>query len=110
MADRGLVLVTGGTGYIASFCIAQLLNEGWRVRATLRDRAREAEARAAVGRASNALDHLSFAVADLGADAGWAEAAEGAAFVLHVASPVPAVNPKDDDELVRPARTAPCGC
>jgi nucleoside-diphosphate-sugar epimerase len=29
---RGLVLVTGGSGYIAGYCIAQLLSEGWRVR------------------------------------------------------------------------------
>jgi nucleoside-diphosphate-sugar epimerase len=104
MADRGLVLVTGGTGYIAGFCIAQLLNEGWRVRATLRNPAREAEARAAIGRAAGGLDKLSFVVADLDKDAGWAEAARGVDYVLHVASPLPAVNPKDDDELVRPAR------
>jgi nucleoside-diphosphate-sugar epimerase len=26
----GLVLVTGGSGYIAGYCIAQLLSDGWR--------------------------------------------------------------------------------
>ena len=42
--------------------------------------------------------------ADLNSDAGWASAVAGADYVLHVASPVPTVDPKNDDELVRPAR------
>jgi dihydroflavonol-4-reductase len=42
--------------------------------------------------------------ADLNSDVGWADAVTGADYVLHVASPVPTVDPKSDDELVRPAR------
>jgi dihydroflavonol-4-reductase len=41
---------------------------------------------------------------DLNSDVGWADAVAGADYVLHVASPVPTVDPKSDDELVRPAR------
>jgi dihydroflavonol-4-reductase len=104
MADAGMVLVTGGSGYVASFCIGQLLNEGWRVRTTVRSLIREAEVRATIGRLTGALDALSFAAADLNADAGWREAAEGCQGVLHVASPLPLANPKSDDELVKPAR------
>jgi dihydroflavonol-4-reductase len=69
--DKGLVLVTGGSGYIAAFCIAQLLNAGWRVRTTVRSLAREAEVRQAIGKLADAGARLSFAAADLGADAGW---------------------------------------
>ena len=28
-SNRGLVLVTGGSGYVAGYCIAELLNNGW---------------------------------------------------------------------------------
>ncbi len=47
---------------------------------------------------------LSFAAADLMSDAGWPEAVSGCDFVLHVASPFPLKLPKNDDELVIPAR------
>jgi dihydroflavonol-4-reductase len=100
----GLVLVTGGSGYIAGYCIAQLLSEGWRVRTTVRNLARAEEARATIGKiAANAVA-IEFMAADLNSDAGWANAVAGADYALHVASPLPAVNPKGDDELVRPAR------
>jgi len=49
-------------------------------------------------------DRLTFAAADLERDAGWPEAVAGCDFVLHVASPFPAVEPKDAEDLVRPAR------
>jgi dihydroflavonol-4-reductase len=100
----GLVLVTGGSGYIAGYCIAQLLSEGWRVRTTVRNLARAEEARATIGKiAANAVA-IEFMAADLNSDAGWANAVAGADYALHIASPLPAVNPKGDDELVRPAR------
>jgi dihydroflavonol-4-reductase len=47
---------------------------------------------------------IEFVEADLGADAGWAEAVKGCEFVQHVASPFPATHPKDEMELIRPAR------
>ncbi len=106
-ANNGVVLVTGGSGYIAGFCIAQLLREGWRVRTTVRSLAREAEVRATVGTlAAEAAsgDRLAFVAADLNEDEGWAAAVAGCRYVLHVASPIPTANPRDDDELIRPAR------
>lgn len=104
MDDRGLVLVTGGSGYIAGFCIAQLLNCGWRVRTTVRSLGREPEVRTSLAALTDRLDALESVAADLDKDAGWAEAARGCVYVIHVASPLPSSNPKDDEELVRPAR------
>lgn len=104
MADRGLVLVTGGSGYIASFCMAQLLREGWRVRTTVRNLSREAGLRQTLAKLTDTGDCLQVVTADLNADAGWREAARGCDYILHVASPFPSKNPKSDDELVRPAR------
>jgi nucleoside-diphosphate-sugar epimerase len=98
------VLVTGGSGYIAGFCIARLLADGFTVRATLRGLSRAAAVRQALSRVVDAGDRLSFAQADLLDDAGWAEAMAGCAYVLHVASPIPAGIVRDDAELVRPAR------
>jgi dihydroflavonol-4-reductase len=104
MPERGLVLVTGGSGYIAGFCIAQLLREGWYVRSTVRSLARADEVRSAIGKLVDPAGRLSFVAADLNDDRGWADAVAGCDYVLHVASPLPSTNPKDDDELVRPAR------
>lgn len=99
------VLVTGGSGFIASHCIAQLLAAGHRVRASLRSAAREAELRAMLRQAgAEAGEELSFALADLQHDAGWAQAAAGCDYVLHVASPFPPDLPRHEDELIVPAR------
>lgn len=98
------VLVTGGSGYIAGYCIAQLLNDGVKVRTTVRSLSREAEVRATLARIAPSLDRLQFLAADLNADGGWRDAASGCDGVLHVASPLPSNNPRDDEDLVRPAR------
>ena len=100
-----LVLVTGGSGFIATHCIAQLLATGHRVRATVRSLAREPEVRATLKSAgADAGDRLAFCAADLTADAGWDAAVAGCDFVLHVASPFPVNVPRHEDELIVPAR------
>ena len=85
---RGLVVVTGGSGYIAGYCIAQLLNEGWRVRTTVRNLGRAEEVRATIGKIATNAGAIEFAAADLNSDTGWANTVAGADHVLHVASPV----------------------
>ena len=98
------VLVTGGTGFIAQHCILVLLKNGYRVRTTVRSLAREAEVRQQlrVGGAE-AGDRLSFVVADLSSDHGWAEAAAGCCYVMHGASPTPSGAQTSEDDWVRPA-------
>src|SRR5262245_6192547 len=100
-----LVLVTGGSGFVATHCILQLLAKGYRVRTTVRSLKREESVRAML-QSAGALPGaaLSFAAADLMADAGWAAAVAGCDFVLHVASPFPEGIPKDENELIIPAR------
>ncbi|MEU4658949.1 NAD-dependent epimerase/dehydratase family protein [Streptomyces sp. NPDC023723] len=99
------VLVTGGSGYLATHLIAALLRDGREVRATVRSTAaREAELRAAVRRGGADDAGLEVVAADLMSDAGWSAALAGCAEVHHVASPSPVTQPKDPDELIVPAR------
>jgi len=97
------VLVTGGSGYVAGYCIVALLERGYSVRATLRSAAKEAEVRASVAAVVDPGDRLSFVVADLDADAGWDAAVSGCRYVLHVASPLGQTQVADE-ELMRTAR------
>lgn len=99
------VLVTGGSGFIGSYCILQLVRAGYQVRTTVRDLKREAGVRAMLkqGGAEPAAA-LSFFAADLENDAGWAQAVAGCDYVLHVASPFPSGIPKHEDEIIVPAR------
>lgn len=104
MSATGTVLVTGGTGYVGARCIISLLERGYTVRTTVRDLRREAELRAMIAKEVDPRDRLHVCTTDLTADRGWDEAAKGARYVLHVASPVLVRAPKDPDELIRPAR------
>ena len=93
------VLVTGGSGFIASHTIVQLLAAGHQVRTTIRTAARERELRSLLRD-----ERVSFFVADLEADTGWKSAVVGCDYVLHTASPLPRGVPKHEDELILPAR------
>lgn len=99
------VLVTGGSGFIGAHCIIQLLEAGYRAQTTVRSLKREADLRAMLKTGGvKAGDALTFFATDLTSDAGWAEAVAGCDYVLHVASPFPTVQPKDENELIVPAR------
>ena len=97
----GTVMVSGGSGYIAGETIRQLLGKGWKVHTTVRSLMREAELRPQLG---GTPETLKFFAADLMNDAGWAEAMAGCSHVCHMASPFPANVPKDENELIVPAR------
>ncbi len=100
------VLVTGAYGFIASHCILQLLEQGYRVRGTLRRlEEHEPAVRQIVAQAGAANDQLELVQADLLADQGWEQAVQDCTYVLHIASPVGTNVPRNQAEsLIRPAR------
>ena len=98
------VLVTGGTGFVAGWCIVELLKRGYAVRTTVRDLAKGQGVRDAVATVVDPGDRLTFVAADLMADAGWAEAVAGCDYVLHVASPLGRGEADTDETLIPPAR------
>ena len=99
------VLVTGGSGFIGSHAILQLLAADHQVRTTVRSLRREVDVRALLKQGgAEPGDRLSFIAADLENDAGWADAVVGCDYVLHIASPFPSGVPKHEDDLIVPAR------
>jgi len=96
------ILVSGGTGYIGGELIDQLLAAGKSVHTTVRNTTKS-EPRLRE-RWPDAGDRLKVFQADLENDDGWAEACAGCDAVAHVASPFPLAVPKDENELIVPAR------
>lgn len=97
------VLVTGAGGFVAIHCMAQLLEQGYIVRGTLRTMTREHEVRETIQKYVNADDRLEFLRADLLQDSGWEAAMLGCEYVFHVASPFPLLEPVDENDLIQPA-------
>ncbi len=97
------ILVTGASGFVAIHTIIQLLEQGYKVRGTIRSLSKESEVRETISRFVQANDRLEILSADLEQDAGWDEAMNGVEYVLHVASPFPLFEPKHEDELIIPA-------
>jgi len=97
------VLVTGASGFLATHCIIQLLEQGYTVRGTLRTMSRENEVRETIRKHIIADDRLSFVNADLLQDMGWDQVVQGCDYIFHVASPFPLLEPEHEDDLIKPA-------
>ena len=100
---KSKVLVTGVAGYIGQHCALELLKKGFNVIGSLRDISKAHEVETAIKQHIEIKDNLEFCQLDLLIDNGWEEAMNGCDFVLHVASPYVSYQPKDENELIKPA-------
>lgn len=104
MENPATVVVTGGTGFVASHCLLQLLQKGYHVKTTLRSMNRKNEVLDMLKTGGvTSFDDLAFIEANLSNDDNWDEAVKGCQYVLHVASPFYSKMPKDENEMIRPA-------
>lgn len=101
------VLLTGASGYIGKHIALRLLQDGYEVRASVRNKAKEAEVSSAMAahlpKDFNLKSKLTFIELDLEKDAGWDVALKGVDVLIHSASPFPIASPKDENDLIRPA-------
>jgi len=102
--NHELVLVTGGSGFVALHVIQQLLNKDYQVRTTLRSLTKKDEVFTSLQYAGiSNFENLEFTEADLTADTGWNEVMKDVQYVMHIASPIHLQLPKHEDEMIRPA-------
>ena len=104
MTAPSRVLVTGITGFIGSHVAIQLLEKGYEVVGTLRNRNRTDSIKEAIAKHTKHTDRLSFAQAELMDAESWKQAMKGIEYVMHVASPISTTTPKDENEMIVPAR------
>jgi len=96
-------LVTGATGYIASWIVRDLLKAGHKVYGSVRDLNQKEKYEHLLNVAEKAPGTLELFEADLLIDGSFTEAAKVCDYVLHTASPFK-INVKDaEKELVEPA-------
>lgn len=99
-----LVLVTGLSGYIASHVTAGLLQQGYAVRGTVRNKMKGELVVETLAASGIDTSNLELFEADLGEDAGWKDAVKDCRFVQHIASPFPLEAPANREALVADAR------
>jgi dihydroflavonol-4-reductase len=102
MNENAIVAVTGASGFIASHIVGELLAHGFRVRGSVRQPGKAADA-AHLQALPGAAERLQLVAGDLLVDRSFDETVRGATYVLHTASPyvLDAKDPQKD--LVDPA-------
>lgn len=97
------VLVTGISGYIGQHCAVELLKHGYEVRGSVRSLTKTDKVTEGITKVIDPKGNLEYCELDLMLDKGWDKAMEGCEYVLHVASPFVTSQPKDENDLIKPA-------
>ena len=97
------VLVTGISGYVGLHAAAELLKKGYSVRGSVRNLSKTAQLTKAIQNEVELNGNLEYCELNLLNNDGWKEAMQGCDYVLHIASPYVTTEPKDENELIKPA-------
>ena len=96
-------LLTGISGYIAMHCAKELLKRNYHINATVRNLDKVEDIKNALSALSLDVNKIQFFQADLLSDDNWEDAMADCEYVMHVASPYPLNQPKDESVLIKPA-------
>ena len=96
------VFVSGGSGYIALYCIKILLSKGYHVVTSVRKESKIDIVKNALRKHSVSCNNIEFKILNLLNDKGWDDALRDCEYVLHMASPV-IPGDVEEDILVKPA-------
>ena len=98
------ILVTGGTGYLASWIVKQLLEDGLNVHTTVRDKSNQHKYQHLLDIEKESKGKLNIFEADLLIDHSFQKAMADCELVIHTASPFKITGIKNaEKELVQPA-------
>ena len=94
-----LILVSGASGFLASHIVKQLLEQGYRVKGTVRSLKDEKKVAPLRNLVENPKYPLELCEADLLDEKCWINAVKDCTYVIHTASPVPNYVPDDENEV-----------
>ncbi|MBL6871929.1 MAG: NAD-dependent epimerase/dehydratase family protein [Flavobacteriales bacterium] len=97
------IFISGGSGYLALHCIKLALEKGYRVKTSVRNESKKVEVLNAIKGYLKKPEDLEFCILDLLNDQGWNESMIDCDFLLHTASPFPFKQPKNEQDLIKPA-------
>jgi nucleoside-diphosphate-sugar epimerase len=103
-STKPVLLITGVNGYIASWTAFKALETGkFKVRGSMRNKDDEKKVKLLKDALGDKFDDLELVNVDFSKEDQIKDALDGATYVFHMASPVPPNNPKNEDEVVKPA-------
>ena len=97
------VLVTGISGYVGQHCAVELLKNGYSVKGSVRSLSKTDQVTKAIKKVIDPKGNLEYCELNLLKDEGWEQAMAGCDYVLHVASPFVTSEPKNENDLIKPA-------
>ena len=96
------VFVSGGSGYIAMYCIKIIISKGYYVVTSVIDKSKINIVKNSLDKHGISFENIDFKILNLLNDEGWDDALRDCEYVLHMASPVIPGN-VDEDLVVKPA-------
>ena len=104
--DLPKVCITGVTGFLGSWVLKSFLDctkQKFDIRGTVRDPENKDKIEPLEINLGEKFDRVELVAADLTDPETFDKAIEGCEYVIHTASPFPNKNPKNEDEVVKPA-------